>query len=152
MRITLSDGQTGAVTTGAELASWLEPLAQGRATSVILTQGPETWMQASADTGGYRIEKREGGEDQQYSATTKSASVSGARRSPAHFSLDEVQLVLEDYMKGRASPDFVGWRKLQLATPPLNPRARVYRGVLLLVVFMLVSVGAIWIMDGFYFE
>ena len=152
MRVTMSDGQTGVVSTGGELASWLDPLADGRATSITLSKDEDTWMQASADADGYCIEKREGGEDRQYAATAKAAPVAGARHSAAHFTLDEVQLVLEDYLKGRTSSAFVGWRKLELTTPPLNPRARVYRGCLIIALFVLFMVSAIWLMDGFYFE
>lgn len=155
MEITLSDGQTvgqtGDVATGAQLALWIDQLARGRGTSLILAKDPATWMQAMADDGGYRVEKCAGSDDAHYAAVAKAAPIAGQRSSAEHLSLDEVQLLLEDFLKGRASPSFVSWRKLRSAPPPLNPWVRAYRAGLIIVIFALFMLCAIWIIDGFPF-
>lgn len=149
MQIELSEGREGTVSTGAELVQWLDALSQGSSEFAILSRGPEDYVQAAFDRGGYRIEKRTGGESHHYEAVRTRPTVTGAHGKPTRFGLDDVQLVFEDYLAGRDSAAFVRWQRIALSQPLPGTGQRIVRGLAILILFSLIAVAGIWVMGGF---
>lgn len=149
MQIELSDGRKGSVSNGAELVTWLDALSQGTCDFAVLARGPEHYVQTAFEGDGYIVEKREGGEDRHYEAVRTRPPVTGTLAKPTRFTLDDVQLIFEDYLAGRDSAAFVQWRRMTLTQPLPGTRQRVIRGLAILVVFALVAVAGIWAMGGF---
>ena len=149
MQIELSEGREGTVSTGAELVQWLDALSQGSSEFAILSRGPEDYVQAAFDRGGYRIEKRTGGESHHYEAVRTGDGRAGAHGKPTRFGLDDVQLVFEDYLAGRDSAAFVRWQRIALSQPLPGTGQRIVRGLAILILFSLIAVAGIWAMGGF---
>lgn len=149
MQIELSEGLEGTVSTGAELGRWLDALSQGTSDSAILSRGPEDYVQAAFDRGGYRIEKRAGGESHHYEAVRTRPPVTGARGKPTRFGLDDVRLVFEDYLADRDSAAFVRWQPIALSQPLPGAGQRIVRGIAILILFSLIAVAGVWAMGGF---
>ncbi|WP_423602372.1 hypothetical protein [Sphingomonas sp. MS122] len=149
IQIELSEGRGGTVSTGAELAQWLDALAQGSSVSAVLSRGPEDYVQAALERGGYRVEKRAGDESCHYEAMRIRPPVAASSVGPTRFGVDDVQLIFEDYLAGRDSAAFVRWRRIALSQPLLGAGQRIIRGLAILILFSLIAVAGIWAMGGF---
>lgn len=149
MRIELSEGRKGTVSTGAELVQWLDALSQGTSEFAVLSSGPDDYVQAAFGQDGCRVEKRAGGEHLHYEAVRTRPPVIDTPAGPNRFSLDDVQLIFEDYLAGRDSAAFVRWRRIALSQPLPGTGQRVIRGLAILILFSLIAVAGIWAMGGF---
>lgn len=149
MRIELSEGLEGTVSSGAELVRWLDALSQGSSDFAILSAGAEDYVQAAFDRGGYRVEKRAGDESRHYEAVHTRPPVTGTRGKPTRFGLDDVQLIFEDYLAGRDSSAFIRWQRIALSQPLPGAGQRIVRGLAILILFSLIAVAGIWALGGF---
>jgi hypothetical protein len=81
---------------------------------VILSSGPETYIQTASREGGYILERRDGDSHRHFHAVRRSAAPIEASASNSIFTFEEVREAFMAYATEAPMPDFLRWEGMHL--------------------------------------